>query len=78
MASHVPPQPPLLPAVRAVSGFLQRGQSGGWKELLDPMMRGSPAVARVLSGDLTKKRSGFTEVRKQKNEEGVLDLRGSG
>ena len=48
----------------------QRGQSGGWKALLDPMMRESPAVARVLSGDLTK-RSGFTEVRKQKNEEGV-------
>ena len=50
-----PPALPLLPAVRAVSGFSQRGQSGGWKALLDPMMGESPAVARVLSGDLTKK-----------------------
>ena len=50
-----PPALPLLPAVRAVSGFSQRGQSGGWKGLLDPMMREYPAVARVLSGDLTKK-----------------------
>ena len=68
-----PPALPLLPAVRAVSGYSQRGQFGGWKALLDPMMRKSFAVARVLSGDLTKKGVVLLKSESRKTKKGLWD-----
>jgi hypothetical protein len=52
----------LLPAVRAVSGFLYRGQNSLMNGWLDPIKRENPSGTRAFTGDIIKKQGGILQM----------------